>query len=72
ARYVSTGKWTVIRGTVADPGAIMYQLQPDSGQGPVLSFKKADDNILFMTDENGNLLVGNDYVSFTLSRQQKK
>jgi hypothetical protein len=67
-RYSTAGKWTVTKGTQDDHNAIVYQLQPDSGKSQSLSFMKAGDNILFMLDENRNLLVGNDYVSFTLNK----
>ena len=70
-RYSTTGKWTMIKGTATDPDAIVYRLQPDSGKPQSLLFMKADDNILLMMDENRNLLVGNEYVSFTLNRNKK-
>ena len=70
-RYSSTGKWMMAKGTAADPNAIVYQLQPGSGKPRSLSFMKADDNILFMLDSQRNLLVGNDYVSFTLNRNKR-
>jgi hypothetical protein len=70
-RYSSTGKWMMTKGTAADPDAIVYQLQPDSGRPQSISFMKADDNILFMLDTHRNLLVGNDYVSFTLNRSKR-
>jgi NlpE N-terminal domain len=69
--YSTTGKWIMSKGTATDPDAIVYQLQPDSGKPQSLSFMKADDNILFMLDANRNLLVGNEYVSFTLNRNKR-
>lgn len=70
-KYSSTGKWMMSKGTPSDPNAIVYQLQPDSGKPQSLSFLKADDNILFMLDANRNLLVGDEYVSFTLNRSKR-
>jgi hypothetical protein len=69
-RYSNTGKWKMIKGTKNDPGAIVYQL--DSDKPPVsLAFLKADDNILFFLDKDGNLMVGNSYCSYTLSKTKK-
>lgn len=65
--YTNTGKWQIIRGTKADPGAIIYQLELVNTQKNV-SLMKGDDNILFFLDDKGNLFVGNDYVSYTLNR----
>jgi hypothetical protein len=59
------------QGTKTDAGAIVYQLEPDSGKPQSLSFLKADDNILFFMDKERNLLVGNDYSSYTLNRTTK-
>jgi hypothetical protein len=70
-RYSTTGKWVMSKGTATDPDAIVYQLQPDSGKTQSLLFMKADDNILFMLDANRNLLVGNEYVSYTLNRNKE-
>ncbi|HLG41061.1 MAG TPA: copper resistance protein NlpE N-terminal domain-containing protein, partial [Chitinophagaceae bacterium] len=70
-KYSTTGKWMIVNGISDDPTAIVYQLQPDSGKPASLSFMKADDNILFMLDANRNLLVGNEYVSFTLNKNKK-
>jgi hypothetical protein len=45
----------------------VYQLQLEDSQRPV-SFLKADENHLFLLDEDLNLLVGNALFSYTLSR----
>jgi hypothetical protein len=60
-----TGKWAILRG--ADPGVIVYQLDP-SESGGFLSFIKGDENILFFLDKNQNYLLGNMYFSYTLNR----
>ena len=70
-RYSTMGKWMMTKGTLTDHNAIVYQLEPDTGNPQSLLFLKADDNILFMLDENRNLLVGNEYVSFTLNRNKR-
>ena len=60
------GKWRIIKGTKANPEAIVYQLdQP--GREP-LFLQKGDDNILFFLDQGKNLLVGNRDFSYTLNR----
>lgn len=69
-RYTSTGKWTLMKGTATDPEAIVYQLDSDK---PLVSLVllKADDNILFFLDKERNLMVGNNYSSYTLNRVKK-
>jgi len=71
-RYTNTGKWIVTQGTKNDPGAIVYQLEPEPGklQGH-MAFVKADDNILFFLDKDRNFMVGNGYSSYTLNRIKK-
>ena len=61
------GSWNIVNGMNGDPDALVYQLQPDNGQGPV-SFLKVDDNHLFIMDRAMQLLVGNELFSYTLSR----
>ena len=61
----------MLKGTKTDPGAIVYQLEPDSGKPHSLVLLKADNNILFFLDENMNHLVGDTYTSYTLNRAKK-
>ena len=61
------GTWKMLRGARANPGALIYQLDPDASQGSLL-FLKADDNILYFLDRSRNLLVGNHDFSYTLNR----
>jgi len=61
----TTGTWKVITGK---DGRIIYELKPDNETTPT-HLLKLDDNILEFTDEKGNLLVGNEDFSFTLSRK---
>ena len=70
-RYSNTGKWKMLKGTKTDPGAIVYQLEPDSGKPQSLVLLKADNNILFFLDENTNHMVGDTYTSYTLNRAKK-
>jgi hypothetical protein len=61
------GTWKMLRGAGINPGAVIYQLDPDASQGSLL-FLKADDNILYFLDRSRNLLVGNYDFSYTLNR----
>jgi len=68
-KYTITGKWKMLQRTASDPAAIIYQLEPGSLKSSTpLLLLKGDDNILFFTDPDGRLLVGNDYCSYTLSK----
>jgi hypothetical protein len=60
-----TGTWKIMTGK---DGRIIYELKPDNESTPTYLLK-LDDNILSFTDEKGNLLVGNEDFSFTLSRR---
>jgi hypothetical protein len=64
---IREGTWTILQGTEKDPDAVVYQLDLDDSQQPVL-FLKADENHLFLMDRARNLLVGNALFSYTLSR----
>jgi hypothetical protein len=48
-------------------GKMIYKLDPEKKASAVYLLK-ADDNILFFTDPEGNLLVGNENFSYTLNR----
>jgi hypothetical protein len=62
-----TGKWKIITGK---DGRIIYELFPNNNNTPTYLLK-LDDNILVFTNKKGNLLVGNEDFSFTLSRDIK-
>jgi len=59
------GNWEVIRKN----GRIIYKLTSETYTNAVYLLK-ADDNILFFTDAEGNLLVGNEDFSYTLNRRK--
>jgi hypothetical protein len=63
------GAWHIVRGTAADPDAVVYQLDATATEGPMLLWK-ADDNVLFLLDEHRQPLVGTIDFSYTLSRSQ--
>jgi hypothetical protein len=69
-RTTREGKWTIVRGTQADPEAIVYKLDLGRPQaaGHSVYFLRADDNHLMLLDREGNLLVGTALWSYTLSR----
>lgn len=60
------GEWKVIHGK---NGRIVYRLSPGN-QVNSFYLLKAAENILFFTDREGNLLVGNEDFSYTLNRAQ--
>jgi hypothetical protein len=64
---IREGTWTILQGTPDDPDAVVYQLRLDGSQEPA-SFLKADENHLFLLDQDLNLLVGNALFSYTFSR----
>jgi hypothetical protein len=66
-RTSGDGTWTISRGAKANPAATVYRLTPRGSQ-QVVSFLKADDNHLLMLDHDMNLLVGDHYISYTLTR----
>lgn len=63
-----SGDWT-IRKAATDMHALVYQLDPDEG-GEFLSFFKADEDVLFMLNKEGDFLVGNIHYSYTLNRRK--
>jgi hypothetical protein len=63
------GQWQIVRGTKADPDAIVYRL--DLEGKPSLFLQKGDDNVLFFLDAAKKLLVGNRDFSYTLNRVSK-
>ena len=69
-RVVKEGEWTRVRGTKANPDAVVYQLDPGRHQR-TLSFLKVDHNLLHLLDRDGNLAVGNAGWSYTLNRHGK-
>lgn len=69
-RNIIEGSWTIVKGTAADPNALVYLLDPGK-PGYTLYLMKGDDNVLFFLDKQRNLLVGDSLFSYTLNRQKK-
>lgn len=65
------GEWKVKKGTKNDPNAVVYQLETDN-TGETLFLLKGDENVLFILDNEKQLLVGNELFSFTFNRVEKK
>jgi len=61
---MTRGHWEISQ---RQDGRIIYKLNPEKG-ARAIHLLKADDNILFFTDPEGNLLVGNENFSYTLNR----
>jgi hypothetical protein len=59
------GTWKIVRGK---DGRIIYELKPDNDEKPTYLLK-LDNNVLIFSDAKGNLLVGDEDFSFTLSRK---
>ncbi len=68
---IQKGSWALLKGTKADPNAVVYQLNLASANTTLLLLK-GDDNVLFMLDKDRNLLVGNELFSYTLNRVERK
>lgn len=63
----SQGKWTIGRGTKTNANAVVYQLNPDKPEIS-LSLLKLSDNLLHVLDHERNLMIGNEFWSYTLNR----
>jgi hypothetical protein len=62
---MNKGKWQITR---KKDGRTIYKLEPPKSARPIYLLK-AGDNILYFTDPEGNLLVGNKDFSYTLNRK---
>ncbi|MDB5231123.1 MAG: hypothetical protein JWN76_1928 [Chitinophagaceae bacterium] len=60
---MTKGRWQIIRKN----GRTIYKLDTEN-ENAVIYLLRGDDNFLFFTDEEGNLLVGNENFSYTLNR----
>ncbi|MEO6730720.1 MAG: hypothetical protein ABIN01_05850 [Ferruginibacter sp.] len=64
---IEKGKWRIIN---KHDGRIIFEVTPDS-KAYTLHLLKGDDNILFFTDPNGRVLIGNENFSYTLNRRME-
>jgi len=70
-RTETAGQWRTTAGRGANPRAIVYQLQATDPQRS-LSLVKIDENLLHPLTSDGQLIVGDDSWSYTLSRRPKQ
>lgn len=63
-----TGKWEIIKGTKANPEALIYKIQVDNLAEPILLFL-ADENVLFFIDKNNIPFIGNEDFSFAMNKK---
>ena len=68
---VMEGTWAIVKGTKIDPGAVVYQLNPDNPQTTV-SFLKMAEDILHVLNRDQTLMVGNASWSYTLNRTDNR
>ncbi|MEP7143372.1 MAG: hypothetical protein ABI707_10900 [Ferruginibacter sp.] len=61
------GKWAIGKGTIENPGAVIYTLSVDNA-AISLSFLKPDQNLLHLLDKDHRLMKGNGAWSYTLNR----
>lgn len=66
-RSETEGKWAIIHGTKTNPSAIVYQLNPDK-PAMCLSFLQLSDHLLHIIDQDGKLMIGNEFWSYSLNR----
>jgi hypothetical protein len=62
---MNRGRWEIMTGK---EGRVIYKLQPGGAADPIYLLRVGK-NILYFTDANGNLLVGNGDFSYSLNRQ---
>jgi len=65
------GTWSIVRGAKTDPNATVYQLNATPTEAALLLLK-ADDNILFILNQDREPMVGHADFSYTLNRVVKK
>ena len=65
------GKWAIVKGTSADPNAVVYQLNPEIPEMTV-SFLKVDEDILHVLHPDLRLMVGNGGWSYTINRTDNR
>jgi hypothetical protein len=63
-----TGRWTILKDARAN--RIVYRLNLEN-PARVVSFFRADDNILMFLDSASDVRVGNDSFSYTLNRSSE-
>jgi len=65
------GNWAIVKGTSADPDALVYELNPLDPQMTV-SFLKVSEDILHVLHPDMKLMVGNAGWSYTINRTDNR
>ena len=68
-RQAREGRWTIERGTPAQPEAIVYRLQPAGAEAGLLLLE-GDANVLFFLDADRRPMIGHAEFSYTLNRRE--
>jgi hypothetical protein len=63
------GRWTIVKGTAANPNAVVYQLH-DEKTNNTISFIKLSNNLLHLLDVDKRLMIGSAAWIYTLNRKQ--
>ncbi len=63
-----TGNWEIVKGTPANPRAIVYKIEVSNLSRPIFLFA-GDEHVLFFLDNNYKPMVGNKDFSFTMNRR---
>jgi hypothetical protein len=67
-RVEQQGTWKILKGTKANPNAVVYQLTADKGQRS-LALVKVGENLLHFLNPDKSLMIGNPGWNYTLSRK---
>ena len=69
-RETVAGKWALVNGTHSNPNALFLMLDMDHPAGPI-SYFVGDSSVIFLTDRDERLRVGNGDFGFTLNRIER-
>ena len=61
------GKWTIVQGTKTNPNSILYRLESGNTETSI-SFLKISDKLIHLLNNEGRLMIGNEFFSYTLNR----
>jgi len=67
SRVRREGKWSITKGAMTDPSAVVYRLDPDK---PLVSVSliRLNENLLHLLDSRQRLMIGTGAWSYTLNR----